>query len=68
MGPRSDIATGGGVSSGIVPWGYMRGNRARATIGRLIFRSKKLTVFLSIDQAVITCLAILGVAGCRYSK
>ena len=27
MRPRSDIAPGDGVISGIVPWGYMRSNR-----------------------------------------
>ena len=27
MRPRSDLAPGDGVISGIVPWGYMRSNR-----------------------------------------
>ena len=42
MRPRSDIAPGDGVISGIVSWGYMRSNRVR--ISRLAKSYEKIGI------------------------
>ena len=57
MGPRSELAPGDGVISGIVSWGYMRSNRV-ILVNK--FGKKKVSKdsYLFATKWFITCIEV----------